>query len=164
MIVDWFRRLLWEATLKGLRKRTLPNRKRRSEALVKSTLIGFRKPGLVLFETPSATGAGKWTQRVELLDLPTNIEAEKGTTLDQVRRSLRGRVRVRCSCPDFLYGGFEYILTQAGEVIGRGTNLRPKIRNPQEKGALCKHLYKVMGVLQANAPSITKSVKRAYGL
>ena len=55
------------------------------------------------------------------------------------------------NCPAYLYWGWQYLdwkegagLTNIGFNGDDITNLNPKIRNPKEKGRICKHLWSVL--------------------
>jgi len=46
---------------------------------------------------------------------------------------------VHCTCPSFLYWGYQYLLTQIDAALVPEDRL-PKIRNPKQRGIVCKHL------------------------
>lgn len=64
-------------------------------------------------------------------------------------------LRVFCSCESFNYWGFKYIAWRKGYGIYKETR-RPKVRNPHQKGYLCKHLYCVLHMW----PILAKTVAR----
>jgi hypothetical protein len=58
----------------------------------------------------------------------------------------RSDIQLSCTCPSFLYWGYQWLLTQVGAAIA-DENRVPKIRNPQRRGIVCKHLNRVLHVL-----------------
>jgi len=58
----------------------------------------------------------------------------------KMMKALNGDLAVSCSCNDFQYGGYAYILTQKKALYNRTENREPVIRNPKLKGTVCKHL------------------------
>jgi len=62
-----------------------------------------------------------------------------------------GDALVYCSCPSNLYAGFAYIGSELDYITRRNKEKRfPKIKNPELKGATCKHLNYVLFVLLNN--------------
>jgi len=68
-----------------------------------------------------------------------------------------------CSCPATLYWGQDYIRTQRDAQYGEPEDRRPKVRNPREYGALCKHGDLVFEVLPAYTSTFAKHLKQYYG-
>ena len=60
---------------------------------------------------------------------------------------MQGDIRCSCSCPAWLYSGSKYIATQLGYAYGGTENRFPRIKNPQLKGSVCKHLFVVLKAL-----------------
>jgi hypothetical protein len=67
-----------------------------------------------------------------------------------------------CSCPAFLYWGSAYILTKRLAKYTEPEDRRPKIRNPREYGAMCKHLQLVFNVLPFYTNTMSKYIKAYY--
>lgn len=60
-------------------------------------------------------------------------------------------MRVRCSCPAFLYWGSEYIATQLDYILeGYEENRFPSIRDPELKNTACKHVALVANAVLDN--------------
>ena len=53
-------------------------------------------------------------------------------------------LRIECSCPDWLYGGYKYMATKGGYNYGTPEYRPPKRNNPLERGSMCKHLASVI--------------------
>ena len=70
-----------------------------------------------------------------------------------------GHVKVHCTCPSFLYYGFQYILTQLGISI-YPEDRPPHIRNPGLKGIVCKHLNRSIKAFPFYGNEIRNQVKK----
>lgn len=58
-------------------------------------------------------------------------------------------VKVSCSCPDFTFAGYEWVLAQLGAAdIIYGNGDPPDVRNASHKPGLCKHLLALRKVLK----------------
>lgn len=55
-----------------------------------------------------------------------------------------GDMTVRCTCPSAKWWGYNYITTQLDSIYGHKQNKAPNIRNPKQRGILCKHLHNVL--------------------
>jgi hypothetical protein len=73
-------------------------------------------------------------------------------------------VQVSCSCPSFLYHGFDYITSkpQYDAKYGKKEKRPPNIKNPKQYGMLCKHLQALVNVLPFYITSIAKWLKNNY--
>lgn len=71
-------------------------------------------------------------------------------------------IKLHCTCPSYLYWGYQYILTVLDAAIYPETRF-PKIRNPRERGIFCKHLNKVFQVLPFYLGDIAKEFRRQFG-
>lgn len=73
-----------------------------------------------------------------------------------------GDIRLHCTCPSFLYWGYQYILTVLDAAI-YPERTQPAIRNPGERGSVCKHLHRVMKVLPFYSGEIASEMKKQFG-
>lgn len=73
-----------------------------------------------------------------------------------------GDIRLHCTCPSFLYWGYQYILTVLDAAI-YPERRKPSIRNPGDRGSVCKHLHRVMKVLPFYSGEISSEMKRQFG-
>jgi hypothetical protein len=72
----------------------------------------------------------------------------------------KGDLLVTCSCEAFGFWGYAFIDTKLKINHPAGKELRPpKIRNPQRRGIVCKHLDLVLRILPFNISSIVKDLK-----
>lgn len=95
---------------------------------------------LVTFTTNGLTGI--WTQKMRVMDI--DYRTIWSLDYEGIRRLLiNSDLKVYCDCPAFLYWGYKYIATQKGYGL-RQEGRPPVIRNENEKGFVCKHLYSVM--------------------
>jgi len=118
----------------------------------------------VVFRTDSRTFPGDdYLQKIILMDLNAMLRDKKSdlTFKDKVMYAINsGDLLVGCQCPAFLYWGYAYITTQLGIVHPEFKEPRtPKVRNPQMRGIICKHLSLALQVLPFNASSITSDLK-----
>lgn len=62
------------------------------------------------------------------------------------------------NCPSFKYWGYWAITSALGaSVYSQG--LEPKIRNPQDRGIVCKHMDVVLAVVGAHVPDIVRDMR-----
>ena len=130
---------------------------------------GVLADGTVMFETKSAgydnkKYAGYHKIYVQYI-LPAEIKDVKNMAdlkdNEKVNLLLAGDLKLRCSCPDFLYFGNKYILTQLDSMWGKGEHRFPKIKNPKLKGSgLCKHLILVLQAVPFWISDITRDYKK----
>ena len=67
-----------------------------------------------------------------------------------------------CSCPATLFWGQDFVRTQNKAQYGDQEERSPKIRNPREKGALCKHGDLVFDVLPAYKSTFAKHLMNFF--
>lgn len=58
-------------------------------------------------------------------------------------------VKVSCSCPDYVFAGWEFANAQVGASdIIYGNGEPPTVRNPDNRPGLCKHLIALRSVIK----------------
>lgn len=58
-------------------------------------------------------------------------------------------VKVSCSCKDFLFAGWEYVLAQHGAAdIVYGNGEPPDIKNPDHRIGCCKHIIALRALIK----------------
>lgn len=99
-----------------------------------------------------------YTERIELsdLDIDAILNAKKFRDIENLIKN--GNIKIYCSCPAFHYWGYQYMAWKRGYGLVKETR-RPKIRNPYEKGYLCKHLYAIMLVFPLLARPVANKFK-----
>jgi hypothetical protein len=118
-----------------------------------------------VFNTGSATFPGEVThvQRIIMEDLMDILQKKDLRMTLQQKLSFamnQGDLRIGCTCEAFLYWGYAYIDTSMELVHPfNWEKRRPKIRNPQLRGVICKHLDLVLQVMPFNISSMIKYLK-----
>lgn len=67
-----------------------------------------------------------------------------------------------CSCPADTYWGAEYIKTQKGAQFGHQEYRPPKVRNPKQYGAVCKHQQALLDKLPSYNFTFNGFLKKFY--
>ena len=79
---------------------------------------------------------------------------------------MQGDIRCSCTCPAWIYSGAKYIGTQLGYAYGGKETRFPRVKNPQLKGSICKHLYVILKALPFQkfgiASQISSEIKRQH--
>lgn len=73
-----------------------------------------------------------------------------------------GDIKLHCTCPAFLYWGFQYMLTVLDAAIYPEQRF-PDQRNPKERGIVCKHMARVLEVLPFHSGDIARELRRQFG-
>ena len=131
------------------------------------------------FRVHSGTDADKWYENyIEFVNIPYNLKHlvsdKRLWTKDKKRVNLTSLakaflfsadIRWDCSCPAQHWWGLSYILSKPGvdAKFGDPQGIRPKVRNPKEHGAVCKHLQNLMNVLPMYLSDIAKWLRETYG-
>ena len=138
-------KIFQELSTTWMLQRTDPKRKKRGRQEIGKVKLDAVRPGMIIYSTPD------YIQKIKL-------PIYRGMSKNQFKNTLKDDAKVRCSCDDFNFGGMAYILTKhKGILPGREENRPPKTRNPDEIGALCKHLYAAIKQMRG------KDAMRIYG-
>lgn len=70
-----------------------------------------------------------------------------------------GNIRLHCTCPSFLYHGYQYLLAVIDAAIYDEVR-KPVIKNPGERGIVCKHMNRILTVLPFYSGKIATELKR----
>lgn len=73
-----------------------------------------------------------------------------------------GNIRLHCTCPSFLYHGYQYLLGSIDASIYPEPRA-PQRQNPDQRGIVCKHLNRILRVLPFYSGQIASEFKRQYG-
>lgn len=73
-----------------------------------------------------------------------------------------GNIRLSCSCPSYIFWGYQYLQTVIDAAI-YPEERKPVIRNPNERGIVCKHQVKVLKVIPWYLGNIATELKRQFG-
>lgn len=171
--VECFEDFLNELTRKQIIQKNDPQFLNQVERVkqLKSTRLVDMVRDTVVFRTRSADftrSRREYTERIRLLRLDKLLKkyAAGDMKLSEVFRLAvsKGDIELYCTCPAFLYWGFQYINTQTGSVLkGKGENRFPGVRNDQLSGMYCKHLSVALEVLPLNTMRILKLWKNKNG-
>jgi len=135
--------------------------------------------GLWHFKVHSGTKAGVWyDDYVKFKDVESLLEKlvknrklwkedKSGVDLRKLAHEFlyKADLQVKCSCPAFQYWGPAYILS-LGRYDAKYTdpeNRPPRIRNPKQYGAYCKHLEAIMKVLPFYDSTMARYLNEHYG-
>lgn len=102
---------------------------------------------------------GKYDQELVIPDIKV-ISRMKGTDEEKIRIALDGDIKVHCTCPDFRYGGFQYMGTQLG-YSSKALEIPAPVRNPRDEGTVCKHLKFVLSRIGDYVDDIAADFGRA---
>jgi len=158
---------LLEATYKDIQSLIDPlflNHKSRADAITGIRLQKILPNGSVTFLVPSQSLKGRYyTNVVKFKDWDAIARDSEMKAMDRARLLISDSdIEVLCTCPAFLYYGYKYILTQYDAAISK-ENRRPVIRNPRERGSVCKHLDRVLKVLPFYASDIASYISKNFG-
>jgi len=128
------------------------------------------------FKAHSGTESGLWYDcYIRFKDLEDSIRTatmdkrlwiRDGSRIDMRKLSSKvlqdTEVEVKCSCPAFLYWGPAYILTRRSAKYTEPETRPPRIRNPRQYGAVCKHLAGVLKVYPFYATTAARWIREFY--
>lgn len=141
------------------------NQKARADALSKVDFGEFQDD-TVVFYVPSSEFKENGIRYINQVQFDQWDQLGRDEDFDYNEKSRMllwvGDIRVSCSCPSYLYWGYQYILTVLDSAIYPETRF-PKVRNPQERGIVCKHLNRVLRVLPFYSGRIAKEMQRQFG-
>ena len=96
---------------------------------------------------------------LRLIEYPV-ISKLKGSDAEKLDVALKGEVKVHCTCPDFGYGGWQYIGTQL-DFSTQKENRPPDVRNPNQEGTVCKHVGHIVSKLSKFKPEMIEFIKKS---
>lgn len=145
-----YRRLISEKEFLKVQKRAL----RLNGSLLTSILF---RPGTLIFKTRSGTIANKiWTQTIQIPDVDKlNSMQENKDLIGVIRES---GLKVHCDCPAFQFWGYKYMAYKRGYGIQKEFHV-PRVRNPNQQGFLCKHLYSALIIYPFIASTVAQRLK-----
>lgn len=74
-----------------------------------------------------------------------------------------GQIQLNCTCPSFLYHGYRFILAKQGASIF--PEIRPPVvRNPRQRGIVCKHMHKVIKAYPFYTGNFAKFIKKEFSV
>jgi len=115
------------------------------------------------FETRGATYKNHpwWVQRVVMINLLDQLKVSQN-----IERTVRDAIEnndllLGCTCPNFSFGGLEYINNKDKTNHPRFRETRrPNLTNPELKGIMCKHLHLVLVYAGNNTYKMVSDIKK----
>lgn len=162
-----------EMTLRSMRSQVDAKNKRRSDP-VRSKLISISPKGVLQFKSESITmdpgNLERWDNFVELCDWEEAMGMKDLNYFEKANLAVFGDIKVQCSCPAFLYWGYEFIVSEydaryegEGGEDWEGKRTKegrpPVIRNPKLDGIVCKHLVNVLTILTFTVSKVAARMK-----
>ena len=86
--------------------------------------------------------------RVRLEEWQKHMTQSTGAYIIPAQRTCKGRISFDCSCGRHQYW-FRYLATIGGFALSPFEHGFPKIRNPKLLGCACKHMIKVVAIMQS---------------
>ena len=138
----------------------------RAEELSGIRFVGFEPENVINFHVNSSKHTRnriRYTNSV-LFDQWEEIGVDPDLNFNEKSRMLLwvGDIRLHCTCPSFLYWGYQYMCTVLDAAIYPEERF-PRVRNPSERGIVCKHLNRVLRVLPFHNSQIAAEMKRQFG-
>jgi hypothetical protein len=125
--------------------------------LIKSVNYKGRSGNTLRFFVPNKYNG--WYCYVRFDEWETEVRDLDITAVEAARLLFWGaNIRLHCSCPSFLFHGYEYILTQTDSAIVPEMRF-PHVNNPRLMNTACKHLRRVLPVLGYHLGDIARGIK-----
>lgn len=149
----------------GITPRAIINRSRKIDIdrcqreIPNAVPIRQDKHGVVTFRTDASgkNGAGHHIVYIHFLNFQAALNA--GRNSNALANSVsRGAIKFDCDCGRHRFW-YRYIATAGGFAYGKGETGFPKIRNPELVGLACKHVLRVMTILE-KSPAFTVYMKK----
>lgn len=164
LITEELKHIIGEKTYKDLRidAPKFLNIRVKSKETPGSRYITIDEDNICHFKTASHTHPGVvYDQRVKLLKLDKLIRQYSGIKkpIEIIRMALEEDIAVHCTDPSWKYWGFQYIGTRK-KYATEPEPRYPKIRNPNLKGSVCKHLDNVLFILPFQNSKIMHDLRK----
>lgn len=138
----------------------------RAEELDGIRFVGFEPEGVMNFHVNSSKHTKNRIKYTNSIQFDEWEEVGSDPDLNFVERARMllwvGNIRLHCTCPSFLYWGYQYMCTVLNAAIYPEERF-PRERNPGERGIVCKHLNRVLRVLPFHSGEIAREAKKQFG-
>lgn len=114
--------------------------------------------GRLQFKTRSATDPAHitYTQTIDVTECtPEGIRGLKYNSIKDLL--MKSGLKIHCNCCSWHYWGYKYMAWKRGYGIQKEVRF-PYIRNPHEKGYLCKHLFFVLSIFPFITPQVASKM------
>jgi hypothetical protein len=106
------------------------------------------------------SGLNLWTTFILWEDWPQMVADRSVNAVEAARLILWGSgIKVHCPCPSYKFYGYQYIDTQLGIAIIPEPRY-PDVKNPDLRGVMCKHLRRVMKILNFHLGDMASEIKK----
>ena len=113
----------------------------------------------ITFDVDSENSNKKYQVYIQIPDYKIISKLRKESISDKFELVIEdGDINIHCTCPDFLYKGYEYMANQLGYSI-EDEHRFPNIRNPKLKGTLCKHCLAVLNNIEDYKDDIVNDIE-----
>lgn len=105
-----------------------------------------------------------YTNAFKLRSWDTFIDETEFNPIERARlMMLEDDLMLHCTCPSFLYWGYQYLLTQIDAALVPEDRL-PKIRNPKQRGIVCKHLNRALRSFPFFTSDFARYIKKNHNI
>lgn len=142
------------------------SQKMRADELTGVRFVGFEPDDVMNFHVNSSNSESnriRYTNSIQF-DEWDEIASDQDLNYSERARMMlwAGNIKMHCTCPSFLYWGYQYMCTVLDAAIYPEERY-PRERNPSERGITCKHLNRVLRVLPFHSGEIAKEAKNQFG-
>ena len=142
------------------------SQKIRADELTGIRFVGFQPDDVMNFHVNSSNSESnriRYTNSIQFEDWE-EIASDPDLNFSERARMLlwAGNIKMHCTCPSFLYWGYQYMCTVLDAAIYPEERY-PRERNPSERGITCKHLNRVLRVLPFHSGEIASAAKKQFG-
>jgi hypothetical protein len=142
------------------------SQKLRSDELNGIRFVGFEPEDVMNFHVNSSKSSDNRIRYTNSIQFEEWDEIGSDPDLNFAERARMllwaGNIKLHCTCPSFLYWGYQYMCTVLDAAIYPEERY-PRERNPGERGIVCKHLNRVLRVLPFHSGEIAKETKNQFG-
>ena len=138
----------------------------RRRALTGLDLEGFQDKSAI-FSVKSAKYMDNqivYTNIFRMKEWDNFIDEESLRPIERARELFyRGNLELHCTCPSFLYWGYQHILTKNDAALV--PEIRPPVkRNPRQRGIVCKHLNRTVRAFPFWASRFASHIRRNHAI
>lgn len=136
--------------------------KLRSAALDGVKLAGVQDRSLVFYINSANKSENDtvYTNIFRIKEWDSLIDEQSLSPIQRARQLMfDGNLELHCTCPSFLFWGYQYLLTQIDAALmpeGRP----PVKKNPNHRGIVCKHLHRTIKTFPFYASDLAKYIRQ----
>lgn len=135
--------------------------KLRADALDGVKLAGIQDNSLVFYINSANKSENDtvYTNIFRIKEWDSVIDEQSLSPIQRARQLMfTGNLELHCTCPSFLFWGYQFLLTQIdASLMPEG---RPPVkRNPNHRGIVCKHLHRTLKTFPFYASDLAKYIR-----